>query len=86
MMKPSSRREVRGWSPASLARLAVLGTMMLSLLIVGRVGVTPVSAQVIVPGSFAPLSTKPGPDGTPQFDRAIERRTYLKAAPDMLQT
>ncbi|MFN8635958.1 MAG: hypothetical protein U0893_19085 [Chloroflexota bacterium] len=32
------------------------------------------------------IVTQPGPDGTPQFDRAIERRTYQQAAPDALLT
>ena len=41
--------------------------------------------QQRAPTALAQLATKPGPDGTPQFDRAIERRTYVKAAPDMLQ-
>jgi hypothetical protein len=36
------------------------------------------------PTALAQVATQPGPDGTPQFDRSIERRTYQKAAPDAL--
>jgi hypothetical protein len=38
------------------------------------------------PGVSAQIATQPGPDGTPQFDRAVERRTYLAAGPDELLT
>ena len=73
-----SRRGERRRGPDGPARLTVLGVMALSLLVIlGQVGVRGAAAQV---------TTQPGPDGTPQFDRSIERRTYLKAAPDMLQT
>lgn len=67
--------------------MAVLGATLLSLLLIfGQVSAPIVSAQVIMPGITSPIGTHPGPDGTPQFDRATERRTYLKAAPDALQT
>jgi hypothetical protein len=86
-MKPTGRRELHGRSRNGLARVAVFGTMVLSLLLIfGQIGVPAAAAQVIVPGSWAPLSTRPGPDGTPQFDRSVERRTYMKAAPDALLT
>jgi hypothetical protein len=66
-----------------MSRSIVLGTLLLSaVLIFGQVGVPTASAQLF-PG---PITTRPGPDGTPQFDRSIERRTYLQAAPDALQT
>src|SRR4051812_39094981 len=42
--------------------------------------------QISVPGAAAQIATQPGPDGTPQFDRAIERRTYLTAGADELLT
>jgi hypothetical protein len=34
----------------------------------------------------AQLTTQPGPDGTPQFDRDVERRTYMLAASDEVLT
>jgi hypothetical protein len=72
-----------GRSPAWVSRSIVLGALLLSvLLIFGQAGAPTVSAQLF-PG---PIATRPGPDGTPQFDRSIERRTYMKAAPDALQT
>jgi hypothetical protein len=77
-MKPSSQRGVRRRSWASLARAVVFGAVALSFLsIFGQAGIAAASAQI---------TTKPGPDGTPQFDRSIERRTYPKAAPDALLT
>ena len=86
-MNRSSRRALRRRSPNGLARVAVLGATLLSLMLIsGQVGAPAVVAQVIAPGISFPIGTHPGPDGTPQFERAIERRTYLKAAPDMLQT
>ena len=86
-MRPPSSQPSRRPLSTRLARATVLGATALSvLLIFGQVGVPATSAQVIVPGSWAPITTRPGPDGTPQFDRAIERRTYLKAAPDALLT
>jgi hypothetical protein len=70
-----------------LVRLVMAVVMVLSLvLIVIQGGAPSASAQAIQPGGWSPISTKPGPDGTPQFDRSIERRTYLKAAPDALLT
>src|SRR5688572_23329260 len=78
-MQPPSTRGLRSRrSPTVLARLAVLGAMVLSVQLL--------FAQVGVPGASAQVVTRPGPDGTPQFDRAIERRTYLNAAPDALLT
>src|SRR5687768_16116529 len=86
-MNRSRRRESRRRSPNGLARLAAFGALALSLLLTfGQLGAPAVAAQVIVPGITSPIGTHPGPDGTPQFDRAIERRTYPKAAPDALQT
>ena len=41
---------------------------------------------LVVPPTAAQMVTQPGPDGTPQFDRAIERRGYFQAAPDALLT
>jgi hypothetical protein len=83
MMPPINWRVSRRRSPAWIARVGVLGALLLSgLLLFGQVGAPTASAQLF-PG---PIVTKPGPDGTPQFDRSIERRTYLKAAPDALQT
>ena len=77
MSRPNCRA-MRRWSRAGLNRLVVVGAVALSfLLIFGPAGVAGASAQV---------TTKPGPDGTPQFDRTIERRTYSKAAPDALLT
>ena len=78
MSRPNRRAMRRRWSRSSLTRVVTVGAVLLSfLLIFGPAGVTRASAQV---------TTKPGPDGTPQFDRTIERRTYLKAAPDALLT
>jgi hypothetical protein len=39
-----------------------------------------------VPAASAQLVTTPGPDGTPQFDRVIERRSYQEAGADELLT
>lgn len=44
------------------------------------------AATIDVFGVMAQLSTQPGPDGTPQFDRAVERRTYLSAGSDEILT
>jgi hypothetical protein len=44
------------------------------------------AATVDVFGVAAQLVTQPGPDGTPQFDRAVERRTYLSAGSDEILT
>src|SRR5215213_1616539 len=44
------------------------------------------AAMIDVFGVAAQLVTQPGPDGTPQFDRAVERRTYLSAGPDEILT
>jgi hypothetical protein len=61
----------------------LLGAVAVTVaLLAGLLGAHPVAAQLFPP----PVTTTPGPDGTPQFDRSIERRTYLKAAPDALQT
>jgi hypothetical protein len=68
-------------------RLIVVSALVLSGLLLGQGSVPSAVAQVSTRQIFpSPLTTKPGPDGTPQFDRAIERRSYQKAAPDMLQT
>jgi hypothetical protein len=83
MMAPTGWGVSRRRAPAWIARGGVLGALLLSgLLLFGQVGAPTASAQLF-PG---PITTRPGPDGTPQFDRSIERRTYLKAAPDALQT
>jgi hypothetical protein len=51
--------------------------LMLGALLAAAFWVPPVRAQLV---------TVPGPDGTPQFDRAIERRTYLAAGSDEVLT
>jgi hypothetical protein len=53
---------------------------------VGLLAVALLAAHVLATPVGAQLTTQPGPDGTPQFDRAIERRTYLRAGPDALLT
>jgi len=51
--------------------------MLAALVLAAMVDVFSVAAQLV---------TQPGPDGTPQFDRAVERRTYLSAGPDEILT
>jgi len=79
-----SIRCLSGWcAPTAIVRL--LGMMVLTgLLVLSVPGIRPASAQLFP--SPGPLTTLPGPDGTPQFDRSIERRAYMKAAPDALLT
>src|SRR6187431_1628107 len=77
----ASARATRGLPcmvrPGHLVRFAGLGGLLAALLLAVQIGAPVVAAQI---------ATQPGPDGTPQFDRTIERRTYLKAGPDEILT
>ena len=70
----AGRRRVRSGLARAFVALAVLSSILFPL------------GTADTPHALAQIVTSPGPDGTPQFDRAIERRTYLKAAPDALRT
>src|SRR3954468_13113621 len=59
-----------------------LRTALLTVLVVSVL----LTMQLSTPGAAAQIATQPGPDGTPQFDRAIERRTYLTAGADEILT
>jgi hypothetical protein len=65
-------------APVTLIRLALLATGLLAGLVLPAPG--------RVPSVAAQITTQPGPDGTPQFDRAVERRTYLAAGSDEIVT
>src|SRR3954454_7783772 len=64
--------------PRAIGMLAARWAALLAALLL--------ALQISVPGAAAQIATQPGPDGTPQFDRAIERRTYLTAGADELLT
>lgn len=54
--------------------------------IVNLIAALALAVQISTPGALAQIPTQPGPDGTPQFERAIERRAYLAAGPDEILT
>src|SRR5215213_8400697 len=74
MMTREHPAHPRGARPAGWLRRV---GPMLALVLAAMVDVFSVAAQLV---------TQPGPDGTPQFDRAVERRTYLSAGPDEILT
>jgi hypothetical protein len=75
------------WARSALFPMAGLITpLRIVLLVTGLLGGLMLPPQGGVPRVSAQLATQPGPDGTPQFDRAVERRTYLAAGPDEILT
>lgn len=75
-----------------IQRWLLVGAVVGSLGLAGHITVPGASAEQarqqanLFQDGARQLPTQPGPDGTPQFDRTIERRTYQKAAPDALLT
>src|SRR5215212_8046073 len=78
MMTREHPAHPRGARPAGwLRRVGPMLALLAALVLAAMVDVFSVAAQLV---------TQPGPDGTPQFDRAVERRTYLSAGPDEILT
>ena len=77
MMRPRSRSSDRT-GPFALAARPPLGMVLL----IGAM----FAALWHVPVASAQYPTEPGPDGTPQFDRTVERRAYMSAASDEVLT
>ena len=76
-----ARDQVRRRSDTGAHSSPWLGALWIVL-----VGGLVLAAQLGAPGTLAQVATQPGPDGTPQFDRAIERRPYIDAGRDELLT
>jgi hypothetical protein len=60
-----------------LLQMGLVAGTVLALILASLGSATVVRAQI---------TTRPGPDGTPQFDPGVERRTYMLAAPDEVLT
>ena len=72
-----SRSHLGRRSPGPAGRRTVEIGLLIGVLLAVALGAATASAQLV---------TVPGPDGTPQFDRTIERRTYQEAGADEVLT